>query len=106
MTEIPDLATPVPPPEPVMEALQVKRYANRKIYVPEQRRYANFTSLYETILTGRDIVVRCAATKRDVTTQVLGMIYQEMCINAGRVSEEELVSSIRSHAAGATQTDS
>ncbi len=97
MIETPDMATPIPAPETAVPPLVVKRYANRKIYVPEQKCYANFASLYQTLLTGRDIVVVCAATHRDVTSQVLGMIYQDMCINTGHVGCRELAANIRAY---------
>lgn len=97
MIETPDLATPIAPPERHVPPLEVKRYANRKIYVPEFKQYINFAGLYEQLLTGRDIVVTCVATQRDVTSQVLGMIYQDMCINTGHVGHKELAANIRAY---------
>ncbi|RYF52472.1 MAG: hypothetical protein EOO38_00235 [Cytophagaceae bacterium] len=78
-----------------VQPLEVKRYANRKLYVAEQGRYVNVTVLYQTIAGGRPIHVVSGRDNTDITPQMLGIIYQQVCVRQGFVSPETLYNYIR-----------
>src|SRR3989454_7926739 len=55
----------------------IKRYANRKLYDPQESRYVTLEELEEMIRAGREIAVTDATTGEDLTAMVLAQIILE-----------------------------
>src|SRR5712691_8244582 len=55
----------------------IKRYANRKLYDPQESRYVTLEELAEMIRAGREIAVTDATTGEDLTAMVLAQIVLE-----------------------------
>ena len=58
-------------------AYVIKRYANRKLYDPQQSQYVTLEELAEMIRAGRKIAVTDATTSEDLTAMVLAQIILE-----------------------------
>jgi polyhydroxyalkanoate synthesis repressor PhaR len=58
-------------------AYVIKRYANRKLYDPQESRYVTLEELEEMIRAGREIAVTDATTGEDLTAMVLAQIILE-----------------------------
>jgi len=58
-------------------AYVIKRYANRKLYDPQQSQYVTLEELAEMIRAGREIAVTDATTGEDLTAMVLAQIILE-----------------------------
>jgi polyhydroxyalkanoate synthesis repressor PhaR len=58
-------------------AYVIKRYANRKLYDPQQSQYVTLEELEEMIRAGREITVTDATTGEDLTAMVLAQIILE-----------------------------
>jgi polyhydroxyalkanoate synthesis repressor PhaR len=59
-------------------AYRIKRYGNRKLYDPQQRRYVTLQELEEMIRGGREIVVTDARSGEDLTAVTLAQIILEI----------------------------
>lgn len=81
------------PTEPV---LIVKRYANRKLYDTEAKRYITLADLAAAIRQGRQIEVRDHASGADLTSQVLTQIvFEQERGRSGGLPREVLTSLVR-----------
>ena len=58
-------------------AYVIKRYANRKLYDPQESRYVTLEELEEMIRAGREITVTDATTGEDLTAVILAQIVLE-----------------------------
>ena len=58
-------------------AYMIKRYANRKLYDPQESRYVTLEELEDMIRAGREIAVTDATTGEDLTAMVLAQIILE-----------------------------
>jgi polyhydroxyalkanoate synthesis repressor PhaR len=58
-------------------AYVIKRYANRKLYDPQESRYVTLEEVEEMIRAGREISVTDATTGEDLTAMVLAQIILE-----------------------------
>ena len=63
--------------EGLVVAYIIKRYANRKLYDPQQSQYVTLEELEEMIRAGREITVTDATTGEDLTAMVLAQIILE-----------------------------
>lgn len=63
--------------EGLVVAYVIKRYANRKLYDPQQSQYVTLEELAEMIRAGREITVTDATTGEDLTAMVLAQIILE-----------------------------